>query len=45
MEGQETLSVSQSVSQRLLMHGGAENPECESEYESEATDPWRGEEP
>ena len=29
-----------SVSQSLLMHGGGENPECESE--SESTDAWRG---
>ena len=32
--------MSQSVSLRLLMRGGAENPECESECESEAADTW-----
>ena len=30
------------MSQSLLMHGGGENPECESE--SESTDAWRGRE-
>ena len=45
MEGKETLSVSQSLSLRLLMRGGVGNPECESECESEATDACRGRKP
>ena len=45
MEGQETLSVSQNVSLRLLMCGGVRDPECESECKSEATDAWRGMKP
>ena len=41
MDGRGTLCVSQSVSLRLLTHGGVRNPECESE----ATDAWRSQGP